>query len=638
MTHNATYEHLHTIALHAPSSSGVYLWRNADAAVIYVGKAKNLKNRLTSYFSGKKDIKTQLLVSNAHSIEYIITQNEYEAFLLENTLIKKFAPRYNINLKDDKSYPAVRITNEPFPRVFKTRTIIDDGSLYFGPYPDAGAVDDFIKALYRIYPIRHCKILRKRNAPCLYYHIGQCAAPCCKKIAKDDYNTFIGEIITLLEKKEKSAAEKIKTRMKEAARNLNFEKAARFRDGLRALERMNMQNIVENFSSEDCDYLAYWRIDELVSVVVLKLRNGKIVGKETYRTKSLHDNEDLTGEFFAAYYTAENSAPPTIYIKTKTSLETKDLAHWFFETLHATVRVVFPNENDNLHNAALSMAEQNAKEDCMRRRREVSDDEALQELQKIFSLEELPRRIEGFDIAHLAGKFPVASLISFYNGNPDKKNYRYFRLQTTDGIIDDFASMREAASRRYTRLLNENKDLPDLVLIDGGIGQVNAVQKIFDSLSLDIKIVGLAKKNEELYTSGNSTPLSLPKTSAALKLLQRVRDETHRFATTQNQKLRTKENTKNDFETIRGIGEKRGALLAAHFSSFEKLSHAKADEVAKLLSVNEHIANEIIESAKKQCGVKVEKKIYAAETLAERALAVASNTATFKKSRYTEND
>lgn len=632
MTHNATYEHLHEIALHAPSSSGVYLWRNADATVIYVGKAKNLKHRLSSYFSGKKDIKTQLLVSNAHSIEYIITQNEYEAFLLENTLIKKFAPRYNINLKDDKSYPAVRITNEPFPRVFKTRNIIEDGSLYFGPYPDAGAVDDFIKTLYRMYPIRHCKILRTRTAPCLYYHIHQCAAPCCKKISKDDYNTFIGEIITLLEKKEKSAQTKIETLMKQAAQNLDFEKAARFRDGLRALERMNMQNIVENFSSEDCDYIAYWRIDELVSIVVLKARNGKIEGKETYRTKSLHDDEDIMGEFFAAYYTDKKSAPPTIYIKTKTSLAVNEFSRWFFETLHANVRVTFPSENENLQNASLSMAEQNAKEDCIRRRREVCDDDALRELQKLFSLEELPRRIEGFDIAHLAGKFPVASLISFYNGNPDKKNYRYFRLQTTDGIIDDFASMREAASRRYTRLLNENKDLPDLVLIDGGIGQVNAVQKIFDSLSLDIKIVGLAKKNEELYTSGKSKPLTLPKTSAALKLLQRVRDETHRFATTQNQKLRTKENTKNDFENLRGVGKKRSLLLAEHFKTLEKLIASGTNEICKVLSVNEHIANEIIESAKnenKKNNCKVSQKNYTVENLAERALNVAENE--FKK-------
>ena len=256
---NAAREILHKTALQAPTSSGVYLWRDSQENVIYVGKAKNLKHRLTSYFSGNKDIKTRLLISNAQSIEYITTENEYEAFLLENNLIKKYNPRYNINLKDGKSYPVLRITNEAYPRLFKTRNAVRDGSTYFGPYPDAGALDTFIDALFRIYPIRRCKTLRKLDSPCLYYHIGQCSAPCCGKISKDCYSEYFGEIAALLEGKGNETRNKIADAMKKAAADLNFEKAARLRDGLNALNVMQNQNIVESFDGQDLDYNAYAR-------------------------------------------------------------------------------------------------------------------------------------------------------------------------------------------------------------------------------------------------------------------------------------------------------------------------------------------------------------------------------------------
>lgn len=597
---NSAREKLHQTALKAPDSSGVYMWRNPQGTVIYVGKAKNLKNRLSSYFSGSKDIKTRLLISRAQSIEYITTANEYEAFLLENNLIKKYSPRYNINLKDGKSYPVLRITNDKFPRLFKTRQMIQDGSLYFGPFPDVTALDTFIDTLYKLYPLRHCKQFKEREYPCLYYHIGRCKAPCCGKIDKDSYNAYIGEISELLEGKGKETEEKLSKEMKEAAKDLNFEKAARLRDGIRALLIMQNQNIVEDFSAEDRDYIAFWREGELASFTVLKIREGKVQGRDNYRVTSLNEDEELLPEFINAYYTEDSELPPAIYVPTQSGLDFME--RWLKENFKTETKIVLVTEemeNARRHKAALDMASQNAHEDIIRRLRERGDIPALQELKEQLRLKNLPVRIEGFDIAHIGGKFPVASLISFYNGNPDKKNYRYFRLKTTNGIIDDFQSMREAVTRRYTRLLNEGSELPDLLLIDGGIGQVNAVEGVLRALDLDIPVAGLAKRDEEIYRPGDSTPISLPKRSDALRLLQRVRDETHRFATSRNQRLRTKENVVSAFSQISGIGPKREKILIQKFVTIEGLAKVQEAEVAQALNVKAEKAAEILMQARR---------------------------------------
>lgn len=575
------------------------MWRNPQNVVIYVGKAKNLKNRLSSYFSGKKDIKTRLLVSSAKSIEYITTANEYEAFLLENNLIKKYKPKYNIDLKDGKSYPVLRITKEDFPRLFKTRNILHDGSTYFGPYPDATALDTFIDTLYQIYPLRHCKKFVQRETPCLYYHMGQCKAPCCDKISKESYNEFFGEICDLLNENSSETTKKLTEKMKEAASQLNFEKAARLRDGLRALMVMQNQNVVESFDAEDRDYLAWHREGELVSFTVLKIRAGKLLGRDNYRVQSLNEDDELLGEFMGAYYNSKEEIPPKIYVQTQTGLDF--IEKWIknqFDSDSQIILVTDEIENASRHKAAIAMAAENAKEDIIRRMRERGDIPALEELKEILGLKNLPVRIEGFDIAHIGGKFPVASLISFYNGNPDKKNYRYFRLKTTDGYIDDFQSMREATSRRYTRLLNEQADLPDLILIDGGIGQVNAVDQVLKSLNLDIPIAGLAKRDEEIWRPYAEKPISLPKRSDALRLLQRVRDETHRFATSRNQRLRTKENTVSIFLEIPGIGEKRARALTKTFTTLENMCAASESSVAQTLHVRANEATEIILAAK----------------------------------------
>ena len=594
------------------------MWRNPQGTVIYVGKAKNLKNRLSSYFSKGKDIKTRILISRAQSIEYITTANEYEAFLLENNLIKKYSPRYNINLKDGKSYPVLRVTNEKFPRVFKTRQMIQDGSLYFGPFPDVTALDMFIDTLYKLYPLRHCKQFKERDYPCLYYHIGRCKAPCCKKIDKDSYNAYIGEISELLEGKGKETEEKLEREMKEAAKDLNFEKAARLRDGIRALLIMQNQNIVEDFSSEDRDYIAFWREGELASFTVLKIREGRAQGRDNYRVTSLNEDDELLPEFINAYYGDGSDIPPAIYVPSQSGLEFME--RWLKEQFDEKTKIVLVTDNmesAGRHKAAIEMARQNAHEDIIRRMRERGDIPALQELKEELGLKKLPVRIEGFDIAHIGGKFPVASLISFYNGNPDKKNYRYFRLKTTNGIIDDFASMREAATRRYTRLLNEGADLPDLILIDGGIGQVNAVEGVLRALDLDIPVAGLAKRDEEIYKPGDSTPITLPKRSDALRLLQRVRDETHRFATSRNQRLRTKENVVSAFSQLPGIGPKRERILTQKFMTLEKLAAAQEADVAQALGVKADASTEILMQARRLSQERNQKKEAQMQSLKE---------------------
>ena len=630
-------EALHQYALSAPKTSGVYLWRDEKDIVIYVGKAKSLKNRLSSYFASKRDIKTRILVSRARRIEYIQTDNEYEALLLENNLIKKYKPRYNINLKDGKTYPVLKITNERYPRLYRTRRIQNDGARYFGPFPNVPAVDDFLSLIKRTYTLRQCKRLKKRE-PCLYFHIGRCSAPCADKISETDYRKDIDEIALLLEGDLKKPLAELTEKMKAAAAAREFEKAARIRDGMQAVRTLRGQNSVEDMDPEARDYIGWAAEGALITFTVFKMRGGKVVGRDLYRTESLKDEAEVLPEFLIAYYTDPKQIPPHIFVCAGQEYELAE--QWFADRLGVKVTITaIPLEErkqaaatdtesltavnehayhiDNTeaaaaektpvygaailrrHKAALAMAQFNAKEDAARRIKELGDFPALEELQKILSLDRPPHRIEGFDIAHLHGKYTVASLISFKDGNPDKKNYRIFRLRTTDGIIDDYASMREAVARRYTRLLNEAAELPDLIMIDGGIGQVNAAKAILDALELDIPLVGLAEKNEELYRPHINKPIILPRRSAALRVLQRVRDETHRFANTRNNRLRSKEELHLRFEQLPHIGEKRAARLLRSFSSIEKLAAASVEAAAAAARITQAQAEEVIAAARK---------------------------------------
>jgi excinuclease ABC subunit C len=623
---------LRALARSAPQAPGVYIMRSSEGEIIYVGKAKVLRNRLSSYFSGRKDVKTRHLVSRIESIEWILAASEYEALLLENTLIKKHTPKYNINLKDGKSYPSVRVTNEDFPRIFRTRRIIHDGSLYFGPFPSAEILDTYLDLVKKIFPLRRCQTMRKRENPCMYYHIGRCSGPCAGKISKEAYAEQVEEIKKLLSGETDALLADLRAKMAAASTGLLFEEAARIRDSITAIELFAGRSSAVDFDPEARDYVAWAADGDLVCYVVFRMRDGKLSGRDLLRGKLYATEGEALQGFLMSYYGAERLPPPKVFVQAFPAAAGEaegpaeappgeaaaepppetypgaaaaasapelgaaglDLVAQYFEReLGARTDFLLPAERR--HEAAMNLATHNAAEDLAKRRREIGDIPALEELRKELGLSSLPTRIEGFDIAQLSGKHTVASLISFKNGVPDKKNYRYFKIRSLEGAIDDFGAVREAVARRYTRLVNEGLDLPDLVLIDGGAGQVSAAREILEALGVDSDLAGLAKQNEEIYLPGRADPVVLPKDSPALRVLVAVRDETHRFATGLNQKLRASELRFGVLEDIEGVGPARARRLMREFGSLEMVAAASVDGLAKVGGMGEELAKRVKE-------------------------------------------
>jgi excinuclease ABC subunit C len=571
------YAVLKATALDAPLEPGVYLWKDATGCVIYVGKAKSLRNRLRSYFSGTKDAKTAALLQHAASIETIITGNEYEALLLESTLVKQHWPKYNIALKDDKSYPVVRISAERFPRISKTRRIVEDGSRYFGPFPGVGAVDTLLALVEKLYSLRKCRVLRARKTPCMYYHIGRCAGPCCGRISEEHYAAILARAARFFSGDTEALVMDLTAQMHAEARALRFEKAVDVRDAIAAIENLTQKNAVIDFDPHSRDYIAWAGEGTLVTFTVFSMRQGRMIGRELFRTHSAATEQESLEIFLASYYTRERLPPAAIFIQEGMSDEADRalLQDWFSRNLDCAPELSAPHEKR--HEAITAMARQNALEDIRRRVKERGAGPALEELQKALALKTRPMRIEGFDIAQLDGKHPVASLISFKNGAPDRKNYRVFKLKRVIGVVDDFAAMREAVRRRYSRLLREGGELPDLILVDGGAGQVSAAQGVLDELGLDCDLVGLAKQDEELYLPHKSAPVRLSRRSEGLKVLQFVRDETHRFATTLNQKLRAKDIAFSRLEAVKGIGPHKAAALMQQYRSLSAIASADVE-------------------------------------------------------------
>jgi excinuclease ABC subunit C len=632
-------ESLKTAARDVPQLPGVYLWKDDTGQIIYIGKAKSLRDRLGSYFSSVKDVKTATLIRRARSIETIIVANEYEALLLENTLIKQHSPKYNINLKDGKTYPVIRITNEDFPRIFRTRHIIEDKSLYYGPFPDLRKVDAMLELIDKLFPLRKCKTpfiksSRQKNSgpasfsksasfskpssfskPCMYYHIGRCMAPCCGKISVEEYHRHVERVQRLLSGETGPLIIDLTEKMHEAAKALQFEWAAQIRNAIKAIEALvGEDSAVVDFDPEGRDYIAWAAEGVLATFTVFSMRGGKMTGRELYRTRSAADEHDSLELFVTTYYDPSRPPPAKIYLQPETGntdetagdanaagpgnfTGSTSLQNWFKTQFGFEPELI--QSGEKRHTAILAMARQNALEDIRKRLKERGAGPALDELARALHLPGRPERIEGFDIAQLDGKHPVASLVSFKNGIPDKRNYRYFKLRSVIGIVDDYAAMREAVQRRYSRLIREGKELPDLVLIDGGIGQVNAAKGIMDELGMDSAVVGLAKREEELWLphtkgsvgnsaseggslpEGSSEPLVLPRQSEALKILQFVRDETHRFATGLNQRLRSKDLFFSALESVEGIGKKRAAAIMEAYENIGNIAAADPVELAE---------------------------------------------------------
>jgi len=622
---------LKATAKDAPLEPGVYIWRDSENRIIYVGKARILRHRLGNYFSGAKDVKTAALIKHACSIETIIVSNEYEALLLENTLIKQHTPKYNINLKDGKTYPVVRITAGSFPRVFRTRHIVEDGSQYFGPFPNIQAVDKTLDMIEKLFPLRKCRTLKKRENPCMYYHIKRCQSPCCGKITPEDYQVEVERVRKLLAGENTALAEELSVKMREASQALRFEEAAGFRNAIRAIENLTENNSVADMVMEDRDYIAWAAEGIFTTFSVLSMRGGRMTGQELFSSRSAAEEDASLETFIAAYYTPDRPPPPRIYLGAMRSMledfprkgaedvhrtkgsrtQREEGAERYFEALgrYLSEQCGFAPElispaamsdggasidgSVRRHLAALAMARQNAQEELRRRLRERGAGPALDELARVLGLKTRPERIEGFDIAQLDGKHPVASLISFKNGVPDRKNYRYFKLRSVIGKVDDFAAMREVVYRRYSRLLRESKELPDLVLIDGGIGQVNAARGVMDELGITCDVAGLAKRDEEIWLPRATEPIRLSRRSEALKVLQFVRDETHRFATGLNQRLRSADLYFPVLESVEGIGPKRAAAIMKAYGELEKIAAAEPLEMAEMCGISESAARAV---------------------------------------------
>jgi len=593
------YENLKASVRDAPAQSGVYIMRDSDGQIIYIGKAKSLKNRLKSYFSGEKDIKTATLLKRVYSIETIIVSSEYEALLLENTLIKQHSPKYNINLKDGKTYPVIRITHEDFPRIFRTRRIIHDDSLYYGPFPNVQGVDTILELIDRLFPLRKCRTIRK-GGPCMYYHIGRCRAPCKGKISVEDYGAFVQRVQKLLSGETDSLIVDLTVQMHEEARALQFEHAAQIRNAIRAIENLaGEDSSVEDLNPEDRDYIAWDSEGVLATFTVFSMRGGKMTGRDLYRTRSAAGEWESLELFITSYYDAACPPPKKIFLQNLTanfSLKKRLLLGWFMEMFGYKPKLLAAHEKH--HAAILAMAHQNAAEDLRKRLKERGAGPALDELARALDLGTRPERIEGFDIAQLDGKHPVASLVSFKNGAPDRKNYRYFKLRTVIGVVDDYAAMREAVHRRYSRLLREGKELPDLILVDGGIGQVNAAKGVLDNLGIDCGLAGLAKREEELWLPAAREPLVLSRQSEALKVLQYVRDESHRFATGLNQRLRSKDLFFPILESVEGIGAARAAAIMGAYETIANIAAADPAEMAERCRISENSARAVRAVAK----------------------------------------
>ncbi len=572
-----------------PLESGVYLMRDAEGTIIYVGKAKVLANRVKSYFSGDKDIKTRILVKRIHDIEFITTANEYEALLLENNLIKEHKPRFNILLKDGKSYPLVRVTKEEFPRVFKTRRVVDDGSDYFGPFPNLKHLDLSIELADKLFPLRKCKgPLKVRKEPCLYYHLGRCQGPCIGKVDQEEYRKQVLKVKNLLSGKTVTLEKELTSQMRQASTDLRFEAAADLRDTLKAIQELSDDRSVLDLNPEQRDYVAMVSESQYATFVVLQMRGGKVLGRDLFPTEFYSTEDEAFEEFLIRYYS--DNTPPSAAVYLNRVLEVDSFVK-FLNRDGVGPQVEFPG--GGRHASILRMAQENAWLDLKKRLETGGNQHALVELKRVLGLAKLPHRIEGFDIAQLDGTNPVASLISFWNGNPDRKNYRKFHVKSLQGAIDDFQAMKEVVARRYSRLFNEGKEMPDLILIDGGKGQVNAAHAVLTALGLDIPLVGLAKREEELFLPHTTDPILLPRGSSALRVLQAVRDETHRFATGFNQKLRSKVLKLTTLEGVPGIGEKRSQRLLKEFGGLEELAVAEPSEIALRGGISEALAETV---------------------------------------------
>lgn len=580
-----------------PLKPGVYLFKDKEGQIIYVGKAKALRNRMRSYFQAldKLHPKVKFMMKRVANFDYIVTNNEVEALILENNLIKSYQPRYNMQLRDDKTYPYLKITTaEEFPRIYITREKKDGVSKYFGPYPEVGSLKETVKILTNLFPLRTCKTLRTRERPCLNRDIEKCLAPCTNQVTPEEYKKIVDELIDFLAGNSGGLLQEKEIQMQEAAKNLEFEKAARFRDQIESIKKLGAEQKISFDSPYNLDLIAMHTGDKQSLILVFKIRAGKIIAKDTFwQNRGLVEDaaEDLHF-FFNRYYDDNHDIPAEIIVgHLPTELDL--LKTWLREKTGHMVDIKVPQRGNKKQ--VLDMAKENIRLLWQEQEERAAKNlEALLQLSQVLALEVVPNHIECYDVSHLSGEETVASMVVFTDGVPDKKRYRRFKMKYQAN--DDTASLGETIQRRFAAAKAGNPAFlpePDLIIIDGGKGQVNAVHQVLLNNQIDIPVFGLAEKNEEIYQPGVSEPILLPRHDIALRLLQRLRDEAHRFALGYNRQLRSKKVRISALDNIEGVGPKRKKQLLAHFGSVANIKKASIEELQNIPALNNSVAENI---------------------------------------------
>ena len=594
-----------------PTEPGVYFFKDKKNDIIYIGKAINLRNRVRSYFQKNKyqTPKNTSMIKRIIDVEWLVVRNEVEALLTEANLIKQHQPYYNVNLKDDKSFPFIRITNEPFPRVFITREIIRDGSKYFGPYTDVVYLRRTLKAIRRIFPVRSCDfyidqavIDQKKISLCLDYHIKKCEGPCEGLVSKGHYKEMIDNIVSFLHGKTKSSEIYIHNQMEKASSQLRYEDAGIFRDQLHAIKAFKKKQIKINADFDDRDIIGYAKENDFGVVVIVRIRNGRIASREKLSLSNLdEDDAAMIKTVITQFYFDTDFIPSEICVQ-QIPDSVDELLIWLKEKRGKKVDISFPQKGEKAKQVRL--AHQNAKLllgewVINKKKRKDLIPKMVKQLQDDLQLKVPPRKIECFDISHLGGTNTVASMVCFVDGKPRKNNYRKYNIKSVDGI-DDFASIREVVYRRYKRVKEEGDGFPDLIVVDGGKGQLSMAVSALRELGLDyLPIISLAKKLEEVFIPGNSDAQSIHKQSPGLILLRQLRDEAHRFAIEFQRQKRSKSISDSVFLSIKGMGKRKVQRLLSHYSDLNVIANLKTDELAKELSISNLIADEIIDKAKK---------------------------------------
>lgn len=573
-----------------PDKPGVYLMHDKDGKVIYVGKAVVLKNRVRSYFRNlaSHTPKVRAMVAKIADIETIVTSSEVEALILECNLIKKYRPRYNIMLKDDKSYPYLKVTlNEEFPRLYVTRRQMRDGAKYYGPYADAGAMHATVKLLRSMFPLRTCRTMNAER-PCLNYHIKRCLAPCAGLVSKEEYGNMIKSVCMVLDGRTAELERDLKRRMQEAADNYAFEEAARLRDQLQAVMRLNEQQKAVTGQDSDMDIIGFAKDMTGICIQIFFVRKGKLLGRDNFFLQDDGESEqEVITAFVKQYYNEASYIPREIALPVLPDAEEQAvIEQWLAEKAQRKAELVRPQRG--VKKDLLQLANDNAVKLLEERLRKgqlslKNDVQAAEELQQALGLPNPLERMDCFDISHTQGSETVASMVVFRNGSISKKDYRRYKIVSAEGKPDDFKSMQEVVYRRY----KDYEDLPSLVVIDGGKGQLSSALEVIRGLGLhDLPVIGLAKREEEIFKEGQSESILLDRDSAALHLIQRIRDEAHRFAITYHRKLRGKRNLVSVLDHVEGIGSKRRQELWKAFKTLDEMKAASVEELAAVESMN----------------------------------------------------